>query len=106
VEIIEAASLDGASERQKFFGIIVPMIRGSLVTVTITIAIFVLKIFDIVFATTGGNFETDVVANQMFRQMFQFFDDGRGAVLAVVLFVAVLPLMIMNVRQMRRQGIR
>ena len=106
VEITEAASLDGASERQKFFQIIVPMIRGSLVTVTITIAIFVLKIFDIVFATTGGNFQTDVVANQMFRQMFMFFDDGRGAVLAVVLFVAVLPLMVLNVRQMRRQGIR
>jgi alpha-glucoside transport system permease protein len=82
------------------------MIKGSLVTVTITVAIFTLKIFDIVFATTGGNFGTDVVANQMFRQMFQFFDDGRGAVLAVVLFIAVLPLMILNVRQMRRQGIR
>jgi alpha-glucoside transport system permease protein len=106
VEITEAASLDGASERQKFLQIIVPMIRGSLVTVTITTAIFVLKIFDIVFATTGGNFETDVVANQMFRQMFMFFDDSRGAVLAVVLFIAVLPLMILNVRQMRRQGIR
>lgn len=106
VEITEAAGLDGASERQKFFKIIVPMIRGSLVTVTITVAIFVLKIFDIVFATTGGNFQTDVVANQMFRQMFQFFDNGRGAVLAVVLFIAVLPLMLLNVRQMRRQGIR
>jgi alpha-glucoside transport system permease protein len=106
VEITEAASLDGASERQKFLQIVVPMIRGSLVTVTITVAIFVLKIFDIVFATTGGNFETDVVANQMFRQMFMFFDDSRGAVLAVVLFIAVLPLMVMNVRQMRRQGLR
>jgi alpha-glucoside transport system permease protein len=106
VEIIEAAALDGASERQKFLKITVPMIKGSLITVTITVAIFTLKIFDIVFATTGGNFGTDVVANQMFRQMFQFFDDGRGAVLAVVLFLAVLPLMILNVRQMRHQGIR
>ena len=106
VEIIEAAALDGAGERQKFLKIIVPMIRGSLVTVTITVAIFVLKIFDIVFATTGGNFQTDVVANQMFRQMFMFFDDGRGAVLAAILFIAVLPLMVLNVRQMRRQGIR
>jgi alpha-glucoside transport system permease protein len=106
VEITEAARLDGASERQLFLRVTVPMIRGSLVTVTITVAIFVLKIFDIVFATTGGNFGTDVVANQMFRQMFMFFDDGRGAVLAVVLFVAVLPLMVLNVRQMRRQGLR
>jgi alpha-glucoside transport system permease protein len=106
VEISEAASLDGASERQKFFRITVPMIRGSLITVTITVAIFTLKIFDIVYVTTGGNFDTDVVANQMYLQMFQFFDNMRGSVLAVVLFVAVLPLMILNVRQMRRQGLR
>ena len=106
VEIIEAASLDGASERQKFFRIIVPMIRGSLITVTITVAIFTLKIFDIVYVTTGGNFDTDVVANQMYLQMFQFFDNARGSVLAVVLFVAVLPLILLNVRQMRRQGLR
>jgi alpha-glucoside transport system permease protein len=106
VEVTEAASLDGASERQKFLRVIVPMIRGSLVTVTITIAIFTLKIFDIVFVTTGGNFQTDVVATQMYRQMFQFYDNGRGAVLAVVLFLAVLPLLILNVRQMRQQGLR
>jgi alpha-glucoside transport system permease protein len=106
VEIQEAASLDGASERQKFFRITVPMIRGSLITVTITVAIFTLKIFDIVYVTTGGNFDTDVVANQMYLQMFQFFDNMRGSVLAVVLFVAVLPLMVLNVRQMRRQGLR
>jgi alpha-glucoside transport system permease protein len=106
VEIQEAASLDGATERQKFFRITVPMIRGSLITVTITVAIFTLKIFDIVYVTTGGNFETDVVANQMYLQMFQYFDNARGSVLAVVLFVAVLPLMLLNVRQMRRQGLR
>jgi alpha-glucoside transport system permease protein len=106
VEITEAASLDGASERQKFFSIIVPMIKGSIITVTITVAIFVLKIFDIVYVTTGGNFDSDVVANQMYLQMFQFLDNGRGSVLAVVLFVAVLPLMFLNVRQMRQQGIR
>jgi alpha-glucoside transport system permease protein len=106
VEITEAARLDGASERQLFLRITVPMIKGSLVTVTITVAIFTLKVFDIVFATTGGNFNTDVVANQMFRQMFMFFDSGRGGVLAVVLFIAVLPLMVLNVRQMRRQGLR
>ncbi len=106
VEITEAAGLDGATERQKFLRIIVPMIKGSLVTVTITVAIFTLKIFDIVFVTTGGNFQTDVIATQMYRQMFQFYDEQRGAVLAVVLFCAVLPLLILNVRQMRRQGLR
>ena len=104
-EIIEAASLDGATERQKFFGVIVPMIMGSLITVTITTAIVVLKVFDVVYVMTGGRFNTDVVANQMFLQAFQSFDTGRASVLAVILFVAVLPLMVVNIRNIRRQGI-
>jgi alpha-glucoside transport system permease protein len=104
-EITEAAKLDGASERQLFLKVIVPMIRGSLVTVTITTAIVVLKVFDIVYTLTGGFFDTDVIANQMYLQKFSYMNDGRAAVLAVVLFVAVLPLMILNVRQMRHQGL-
>ena len=54
---------------------------------------------------TGGNFDTDVVANQMYRQMFQFRNYGQASVLAVILFVAVLPLLIINVRNIRRQGL-
>ncbi len=103
-ELTEAASLDGATERQKFFRITVPMIRGSLVMVTITTAIVVLKVFDIVYVMTGGRFNTDVVANQMYLQAFQFFDQGRGSVLAVVLFLAVLPMALVNVRNIRKQG--
>jgi alpha-glucoside transport system permease protein len=103
-ELLEAASLDGASERQKFFKIIVPMIRGSLIMVTITVAIVVLKVFDIVFTMTGGRFNTDVIANQMYVQAFQFFDIGRASVLAVVLFLAVLPLALLNIRNIRKQG--
>ena len=105
VEVIEAARLDGASERQTFFRIIVPIIKGSIITVATTIAIAVLKIFDIVYVMTGGRFETDVVANAMFLEKFQFFNDGRGAAFAVVLFLAVLPIMFINVRNLRRQGI-
>jgi alpha-glucoside transport system permease protein len=104
-EVIEAARLDGASERQIFFGVIVPIIKGSIITVATTIAIAVLKIFDIVYVMTGGRSDTDVVANRMFLEMFQFFNDGRAAALAVVLFLAVLPLMIVNVRNLNRQGI-
>lgn len=104
-ELIEAGKLDGATERQLFFRITVPMITGSLATVTITTAIVVLKVFDIVYTMTGGRFDTDVIANQMFLQKFQYFNDGRSAVLAVILFVAVLPLMLLNIRQMRRQGL-
>jgi len=104
-ELTEAAKLDGATERQLFFRIIVPMIMGSLITVTITTAIVVLKIFDIVYVMTGGRFNTDVVANQMYLQAFQFFDVGRASVFAVILFVAVLPLMLLNIRNIRRQGL-
>jgi alpha-glucoside transport system permease protein len=104
-EIIEAARLDGANERQLFFRVIVPSIRGSIVTVTTTIAIVTLKIFDIVYVTTGGRFGDDVVANRMFHEMFQFFDDGRAAALATLLFVAVLPVMYLNLRNFRRQQV-
>ena len=102
-EIIEAARLDGATERQIFLRVIVPMIRGSIITVATTIAIVTLKIFDIVYVTTGGRFDDDVVANRMFHEIFQFFDDGRGAALATLLFVAVLPVMYLNLRNFRRQ---
>jgi alpha-glucoside transport system permease protein len=104
-EIIEAARLDGASERQVFFRVIVPVIRGSIVTVATTIAIVTIKIFDIVYVTTGGRFNDDVVANRMFHEIFQFFDDGRGAALATLLFIAVLPVMYINLRNFRRQQV-
>jgi alpha-glucoside transport system permease protein len=105
VEVIEAARLDGASERQLFFGIIVPIIRGSIITVATTIAIAVLKIFDIVYVSTGGRFHDDVVAVRMFHEMFQFLSDGRAAALATILFVAVLPVMYVNLRNFRRQQV-
>ena len=104
-EIIEAARLDGASERQLFFQVIVPSIRGSIITVTTTIAIVTLKIFDIVYVTTGGRFHDDVVANRMFHEMFQFFNDGRAAAMATLLFVAVLPVMYVNLHNFRRQQV-
>jgi alpha-glucoside transport system permease protein len=104
-EVIEAARLDGANERQLFLRVIVPMIRGSIVTVSTTIAIITLKIFDIVYVTTGGRFNDDVVANRMFQEIFQFFEEGRAAALASLLFIAVLPVMYINLRNFRRQGV-
>jgi len=103
-EIIEAARLDGANERQLFRKVIVPMIRGTIVTVTTTVAIVTLKIFDIVMSVSGGRNHDDVVAVRMFAEMFQFFNDGRAAALATVLFIAVLPVMIVNLRNFRRQA--
>ena len=105
IEVIEASRLDGASERQIFFRVIVPIIRGSIITVATTIAIVVLKIFDIIYVMTGGRYGTDVIANRMFIEFYEFFNDGRAAALASVLFLAVLPIMFVNVRNLRRQGI-
>jgi alpha-glucoside transport system permease protein len=104
-EILEAARLDGANERQIFLGVVVPMIKGSIITVATTTAILVLKIFDIVYVMTGGRNGTDVVANRMFIEFYEFFNDGRAAALATVLFLAVLPIMYVNIRNLRRQGI-
>ena len=103
VEVLEAARLDGASERQTFFRVIVPLIRGSIVTVATTIGIATLKIFDIVFSISGGRNQDSVVAVRMYQEMFQFFNDGRAAALATVLFIAVLPVMVLNLRNFRRQ---
>ena len=103
-EMIEAARLDGASERQVCLKVIVPLIRGSIITVTTTIAIATLKIFDIVMSISGGRNHDDVVAVRMFTEMFQFFNDGRAAALATVLFIAVLPVMFLNLRNFRRQA--
>jgi alpha-glucoside transport system permease protein len=104
-EIIEAARLDGATERQLFFRVIVPNIRGSIVTVATTIAIVTLKIFDIVYVTNGGRFGDDVVAVRMFHELFQYNNEGLAASLAVVLFIGVLPVMYVNLRNFRRQQV-
>jgi alpha-glucoside transport system permease protein len=105
VELIEAARIDGANERQVFFRILLPMIRGTIITVATVICIAVLKVFDIVYVMTGGNFDTDVVANRMFTEMFQFRNFGRASAIAVVLFLMVIPFMIVNIRNLRRQGL-
>ncbi|MCP3975407.1 MAG: sugar ABC transporter permease, partial [bacterium] len=104
-EIVEAARIDGANERQLFFRIIVPLIKGSLITVSTTVFIAILKVFDIVFVMTGGSFDTEVVANRMFTEMFKFRNFGRASALAVVLLVVTIPIMVLNIRNLRRQGI-
>ena len=104
-ELIEAARIDGCSEFQVFRRIIVPTIRGSLITVATTIFIVILKVFDIVFVTTGGRFGTDVIANRMFQELVRFRNPGLASALAVVLLVAVVPVMVINIRNLRRQGV-
>lgn len=102
-DVIEAAELDGAVGWKLFSRVTIPMIRGTLIVVLTTIMIAVLKIFDIVRTMTNGNFGTQVVANEMYAQAFVQFDVGRGSALAVILFIAVIPLIAYNVIQLRRE---
>ncbi|HET7726764.1 MAG TPA: sugar ABC transporter permease [Candidatus Limnocylindrales bacterium] len=104
-EIIEAARIDGATERQLFFAVIVPMIKGTILAVATTIAIAILKVFDIVYVTTGGKFETEVLANRMFTELFTFRNFERASAIAVVLFLAVTPIIAINVRDLRRRRV-
>jgi alpha-glucoside transport system permease protein len=102
-EIIEAARIDGASEFKVFWRIIIPSISSTLVVVLTTIVITVWKVFDIVFVMTSGEFGTSVVAERMVTEFFTFGNDGKGAALAVVLLVAVIPLMFLNVSRFKAQ---
>ncbi|SOC83467.1 alpha-glucoside transport system permease protein [Ensifer adhaerens] len=99
-ETIEAAVIDGASGWQIFWKIMVPQIWGTIATVWTTITILVLKVFDIVLTMTNGQWNTEVLANLMFGWMFQGGgDSGRSAAIAVVLMLAVTPIMIWNIRR-------
>ena len=100
-EIIEAARVDGAKEGQVFFRIIIPQIMGTIITVTTTVVIFTLKIFDVVWVMTGGQFGTDVIATQFYRQSFIARNAGYGSAIAIVLLIAVIPVMLYNLRQFR-----
>ena len=102
-EVIESARMDGASGVRLFRTIQIPMIRSTLVVVLTTVMITTLKVFDIVFTINNGNFKTDVLARQMYADMFVTSQVGRGSALAVILFLAVLPLVFYNIRQLRRE---
>jgi alpha-glucoside transport system permease protein len=101
-DIVEAARLDGVAGMRMFRHITVPSIRPTLIVVLTTISITTLKVFDIVRTTTGGNFDTSVLAYEFYVQSFRSFNNGLGAALAVLLFVLVTPIVIYNVRQMRK----
>ena len=102
-EILEAARVDGANEFQIFFRIMIPQIMGTIITVSTTIVIFTLKIFDIVWVMTGGNFGTSVIGTEFYRQYFTYNQNGLGSAIAVVLFLTVIPVMAYNLRQFARR---
>lgn len=105
-DIVEAARLDGVGGVRMFFAITLPSIRPAMVVVLTTITIAVLKVFDIVRTMTGGQFGTSVVANEFYSQSFRIRDLGVGASLAVILFVLVVPVVVYNVRQIRKVDAR
>ena len=102
-DMLEAARVDGASEVQVFFRIMIPSIMGTIITVATTVIIFTLKIFDVVWVMTGGQFNTQVIATQFYREYFTNQNSGYGSAIAIVLLIAVVPVMIYNLRQFRNQ---
>lgn len=102
-ELMEAGRVDGANEFQIFFSIMIPYIMGTIITVSTTVVIFTLKIFDVVWVMTGGQFGTEVIGTQFFRQSFVARNAGFGSAIAMVLLIAVIPVMIYNLKQFREQ---
>jgi len=100
-EILEASRVDGASEMQIFFRIMIPSIMATIITVWTTIVIFTLKIFDVVWVMTGGQFGTHVIATQFYRQSFTARNSGFGSAIAIILLLTVIPVLIYNLRQFR-----
>jgi alpha-glucoside transport system permease protein len=98
-EILEAARVDGANELQVFFSIMIPSIMGTIITVATTVLIFTLKIFDVVWVMTGGQFNTQVIATQFYREYFTAQNSGYGSAIAIVLLICVIPVMVYNLRQ-------
>ncbi len=102
-ETLEAARIDGATEVQTFFRVVVPQIWGTIVTVFITVLIGVMKIFDVVYVMTGGNFNTNVVAVRFFQELITNGNAGRAAAIVVMLMIAIIPIMVYQVRHYRAE---
>ena len=102
-EILEAARIDGATEFRIFRSIMVPIISPTIVVVITTMVINVLKLFDIVYVMTGGNFKTDVIGTRMYTEMYKNFQTGRGTAIAVILVVLIIPFIFMNIKRFMAQ---
>jgi ABC-type sugar transport system permease subunit len=103
-ELIEAAKVDGATDSQVFWRVTLPQIGTTIGVVVTAIIVLVMKVFDIVKVMTNGNFGTEVLANNMYREAFSFGDTGIGAALAMLIFISVVPIMFLNIRRMQRES--
>lgn len=102
-ETLEAARIDGANAWQVFARIILPQVWGSIMAVFVTVLILVMKIFDVVLAMTGGNFNTSVLALEWYRVFFESSDIGPASAIVIVLFVLIVPLMYVQIRTVKQQ---
>jgi alpha-glucoside transport system permease protein len=102
-ELLEAARVDGANEWQVFRRIVFPLLLPTIAVIGTTIIIYALKTFDVVYTMTNGNFNTDVIANTMYQMLFNNGQPGRSAAIAVILFLAIVPVMIVNIRRFQEQ---
>ena len=102
-DTLEAARIDGASESQIFFRVVVPQIWPTIVTVFITVLIGVMKIFDVVYVMTNGNFNTNVIANEFYAQFFGNNNQGAASAIVVLLMIAIVPVMVYQVRNFRAE---
>jgi alpha-glucoside transport system permease protein len=105
-EVLEAARVDGANEWRVFWGIIFPMLGSTIAVVATVMLVTVIKTFDIVYVMTNGNFNTEVIANRWYKEMFNFKEFGRASAIAVVLMLAIVPIMFYNLREFRAQEAR
>jgi alpha-glucoside transport system permease protein len=102
-DTLEAARIDGATELQIFTQVVIPQIKGTIITVFITVVILVLKVFDIVYVLTNGRDKTNVIANLFFNEAFANDQAGRAAAIVVILLLAVLPILVYQVRHFRQE---
>jgi alpha-glucoside transport system permease protein len=102
-DTIEAGRIDGAGERKIFFQIIVPQIKGTIITVFITVLIGVMKVFDIVYVTTNGGFNTDVIGRRFYNELFTNGNSGYAAAIVVLLMIAIVPVLVYQVRHFRAE---
>jgi len=101
--LLEAARIDGANEWRVFRNVILPLLAPTAAVVATTMVVQVLKIFDVIFVMTNGNFSTEVIANRMYKEMFNYFNYGRASAIAVVLLILIIPFMIVNIRRFTAQ---
>jgi alpha-glucoside transport system permease protein len=103
-DLLEAGRVDGATDSQSFWRIVLPQIRPTIGVVLTTIIVVVMKVFDIVKVMTNGNFGTQVLANEMWNRAFLDGNFGVGSAVAVILFLSVLPVMYVNIRRMQKDA--